>query len=199
MFTGIIEEIGRVSEASAHRLVIEAGLVLDDLSLGDSIDVSGACLTVVERSAKGFTVDLAQETLERTSLGELTEGSGVNLERALTPTARMGGHIVQGHVDGVGLITGLGGPEGDRRLTIEAPAGLARYIVEKGFIAVDGISLTVTGATGASFGIAVIPYTLEHTVLGTRRAGDRVNLEVDILAKYVERLLSGPLLRGEGD
>lgn len=194
MFTGIIEEIGRVAEASAHRLVVEAHAVLGDLSLGDSVNVSGACLTVVERSSNGFAVDLAEETLARTSLGDLTEGSGVNLERALTPTARMGGHIVQGHVDGVGVITALGGPADDTRLTIEAPADVARYIVEKGFITVDGTSLTVTGVAGAAFSIAVIPYTLEHTVLGARKTGDRVNLEVDILAKYVERLMAG---RGE--
>ena len=199
MFTGIIEEIGTVSEASAHRLVVDARIVLDDLRLGDSINVSGACLTVVERSPEGFTVDLAEETLARTSLGDLTEGSAVNLERALTPTARMGGHVVQGHVDGVGIITELGGPSHDTRMTIEAPAGLARYIVEKGFIAVEGISLTVTGTTGSAFGIAVIPYTLEHTVLGTRKAGDRVNLEADILAKYVERLVSREELDREGD
>jgi riboflavin synthase len=199
MFTGIIEEIGTVSEASAHRLVVDARIVLDDLRLGDSINVSGACLTVVERSPEGFTVDLAEETLARTSLGDLTEGSTVNLERALTPTARMGGHVVQGHVDGVGIITELGGPSHDTRMTIEAPAGLDRYIVEKGFIAVEGISLTVTGTTGSAFGIAMIPYTLEHTVLGTRKAGDRVNLEADILAKYVERLVSREESDREGD
>ena len=206
MFTGIVEEVGTVAALSPHRLSVHAPTVATDLSLGDSISVNGACLTVVERSADGFSADLAEETLARTNLGGVQAGEqpnflvalggvqagdGVNLERALMASSRMGGHIVQGHVDGVGTITSLGGTDDDTRLVVEAPPGVARYIVEKGFIAVDGISLTVTTVDGSSFGVAVVPYTREHTVLGVRKAGDRVNLEVDILAKYVERLTAG--------
>ncbi len=191
MFTGIVEEVGTVAALSPHRLSVRARTVATDLSLGDSISVNGACLTVVERSADGFSADLAEETLARTNLGGVQAGDGVNLERALLASSRMGGHIVQGHVDGVGTITSLSGTDDDTRLVVEAPPEVARYIVEKGFIAVDGISLTVTTVDGPSFGVAVVPYTREHTVLGVRKAGDRVNLEVDILAKYVERLTAG--------
>jgi riboflavin synthase len=188
MFTGIIEEVGIVTALSPHRLSVRAQTVSADLSLGDSISVNGACLTVVERSANGFSADLAEETLARTNLGRIQAGDGVNLERALLASARFGGHIVQGHVDGVGTITSFGGTAENTRLIVEAPSELARYVVEKGFIAVDGISLTVTTVDGPVFGVAVVPYTREHTVLGTRQAGDRVNLEMDILAKYIERL-----------
>ena len=191
MFTGIVEEVGTVREASPHRLVVEAGGALEGVSSGDSIAVNGVCLTVVERDAGAFAVDLSQETLERTSLGQLAPGHPVDLERALTPASRMGGHIVQGHVDGVGRIVDISGTAEARTLRVEAPESVARYIVEKGFIAVDGISLTVTAVSGATFSVAVIPYTLEHTVLGSRANGDAVNLEVDIVAKYVERLLPG--------
>jgi riboflavin synthase len=189
VFTGIVEEVGSVREASSHRLVVQASTVLEGLALGDSIAINGTCLTVTAQTAESFTVDVVEETLSRTNLGTLSAGSPVDLERALTPQSRMGGHIVQGHVDGVGTITALaGGPE-SLTLTVEAPAETARYIVEKGFIAVDGISLTVTGVSDSLFTVAVIPYTSEHTVLGSKQTGDGVNLEVDIVAKYVERLL----------
>ena len=191
LFTGIVEEVGTVREASPHRLVVQASDALEGVSPGDSIAVNGVCLTVVECSAGVFAVDLSQETLERTSLGALEAGHPVDLERALTPSSRMGGHIVQGHVDGVGRIVDISGTAEARTLRVEAPETVARYIVEKGFIAVDGISLTVTAVSGATFGVAVIPYTLEHTVLGSRASDDAVNLEVDIVAKYVERLLPG--------
>ena len=189
MFTGIVEEVGTVGEALPHRLVIRARTVLEGMAVGDSINVNGVCLTVVERTAGTFTVEVVQETLDRTSLGDLQVGHGVDLERALTPQSRMGGHIVQGHVDGVGTVVELGGPPQACVLRVDAPPAIARYIVEKGFIAVDGISLTVTGVRGTTFSVAVIPYTIEGTVLGGRKQGDRVNLEVDIVAKYVERLL----------
>ena len=189
MFTGIVEEVGSVREASPHRLVVRASTVLDGLVLGDSIAINGACLTVTAQTADSFTVDVVEETLSRTNLGTLSAGSPVDLERALTPQSRMGGHIVQGHVDGVGTITELSGDPESLRLTVEAPPETVRYIVEKGFIAVDGISLTVTGVSGSLFSVAVIPYTSEHTVLGSKQIGDGVNLEVDIVAKYVERLL----------
>ena len=196
MFTGIVEEIGAVREMSGHRLVIGATQVLTGTVLGDSISVNGACLTVVEMDGESFAIELSDETLARTSLGSLTTGDPVDLERAATPSTRLGGHIVQGHVDGVGVVREIGGQPEARVLRVEAPAEIARYIVEKGFIAVDGISLTVTGVEptdvgGAAFSVAVIPYTWEHTVLGARSTGDHVNLEVDVLAKYVESLLPG--------
>ena len=189
MFTGIVEELGTVREASANRLVIAAATVLADTRSGDSLAINGACLTVVERTDDSFAVDLSAETLARTSLGSLKAGDPVDLERALTPASRMGGHVVQGHVDGVGTVAGFDGTSAERALTVDVPADLARYIVEKGFVAVDGISLTVTEARDTAFSAAVIPYTFDHTVLRFRRAGDPVNIEVDILAKYVERLL----------
>ena len=189
MFTGIVEELGTVREASPDRLVIAAAIVLGDTKDGDSLAVNGACLTVVELTDETFAVDLSAETLARTSLGSLKPGDPVDLERALTPTTRMGGHVVQGHVDGLGTVASFGGAPAERVLSIEAPAAVARYIVEKGFVAVDGVSLTVTEARDTAFSAAVIPYTLDHTVLRFRKAGDPVNIEVDILAKYVERLM----------
>lgn len=200
MFTGIVEEVGTVRGVTTHRLFVNAANVMLDLRDGDSIAVNGACLTVVLRTPDLFAVDLSQETLQRTNLGALRPGDDVDLERALRATARLGGHIVQGHVDGVGTVVSLDGPAEARVLRVAAPprtgppggtgGDLMRYVVEKGFIAVDGISLTVTGVHENEFTVAVIPYTVEHTVLRRRRAGDAVNLEVDILAKYVERLLA---------
>lgn len=190
MFTGIVEEVGQVSGRDGYRLAIAARVVLADVKLGDSIAVNGACLTVVEFDAGQFAVDLAPETLRRTALGTAGPGAGVNLERALKASDRMGGHIVQGHVDGAGTVTGLT-PEADCYIMeIEAPDPLTRYIVEKGFIAVDGISLTVVKRTGCRFTISVIPFTMEQTNLKERAVGDAVNLEADILAKYVESLLA---------
>lgn len=189
MFTGIVEELGTVREAAASRLVVGASTVLAGTKVGDSMAVSGACLTVVELTDDTFAVELSAETLARTSLGSLKAGDPVDLERALTPASRMGGHVVQGHVDGVGTVARFDGKPEERVLSIEVPAALARYIVEKGFVAVDGISLTVTEVRDTAFSAAVIPYTFDHTVLRFREAGDPVNIEVDILAKYVERLL----------
>ena len=189
MFTGIVEEVGTIIDAPAHRLIIGADLTLGGVKVGDSINVNGTCLTIVDLTGETIAVDVVQETLDRTALGALRAGNSVNLERALTPESRMGGHIVQGHVDGVGTITEMSGSPEERTMTVQAPEELSRYIVEKGFIAVDGISLTVTGVVDVRFSIAVIPYTWEHTVLGTKSIGDPVNLEVDIVAKYVERLL----------
>ena len=190
MFTGIVEEVGRVSSRDGYRLKINAGRVLEDVKLGDSIAVNGACLTVVEFGPDGFAVDLAPETLRRTSLEQAGAGNAVNLERALAAQDRMGGHIVQGHVDATGTITGFT-PEADCYIMeVEAPESLAPYIVEKGFIAVDGISLTVVQRMGDRFTISVIPFTMQNTNLHEREIGDRVNLEADILAKYVESLLA---------
>ena len=189
MFTGIVEEVGRVAELDNYRFVIQAKKVLEDVKVGDSISVNGACLTVVEFDAGSFAVDLAPETLRRTSLGQIAQGGAVNLERALLASDRMGGHIVQGHVDATGAVTGLT-PEADCYIIeIEAPAQLTPYIVEKGFIAVDGISLTVVQRTEQRFTISVIPFTMENTNLSQRAVGESVNLEADILAKYVESLL----------
>ena len=190
MFTGIVEEVGQVASLSDYRLVVRAETVLEDAHVGDSISVNGACLTVVEFDAGSFAVDLAPETLRRTSLGQVGPGSAVNLERALAAHDRMGGHIVQGHVDSTGDITAIT-PEADCFiLEIESPASLAPYIVEKGFIAVDGISLTVVQSAELRFTISVIPFTMQHTNLRERGVGDKVNLEADILAKYVESLLA---------
>ena len=189
MFTGIVEEVGRVASLTDYRLVINARQTLEDVKLGDSIAVNGACLTVVEFDGDRFAVDLAPETLRRTSLGQAGSGAAVNLERALAANGRMGGHIVQGHVDGTGVITGLT-PEADCYIIeIEAPESLAPYIVEKGFIAVDGISLTVVQKAVRRFTISVIPFTMQNTNLEERAVGDKLNLEADILAKYVESLL----------
>ncbi len=190
MFTGIVEEVGRVFSRDGYKLKINAGRVLEDVKLGDSIAVNGACLTVVEFGTDGFAVDLAPETLRRTSLEQADTGSAVNLERALAAHDRMGGHIVQGHVDATGMITGFT-PEADCYIVeVEVPESLAPYIVEKGFIAVDGISLTVVQRLERRFTISVIPFTMQNTNLHEREIGDRVNLEADILAKYVESLLS---------
>ena len=190
MFTGIVEEVGQVASLSDYRLVLQAETVLEDVHVGDSISVNGACLTVVEFDADSFAVDLAPETLRRTSLGQVGPGSAVNLERALAAHDRMGGHIVQGHVDGTGDITAIT-PEADCFiLEIETPASLTPYIVEKGFIAVDGISLTVVQSAELRFTISIIPFTMQHTNLREREVGDKVNLEADILAKYVESLLA---------
>ena len=189
MFTGIVEEVGQVASLTDYRLVINARQTLEDVSLGDSIAVNGACLTVVEFDGESFAVDLAPETLRRTSLGQAGPGAAVNLERALAANGRMGGHIVQGHVDGTGVITGLT-PEADCYIMeIDAPESLAPYIVEKGFIAVDGISLTVVQRAVRRFTISVIPFTMQNTNLEERAVGDKLNLEADILAKYVESLL----------
>ncbi len=194
MFTGIVEEVGRVQalevRAQGSRLRFEAARVVEDLREGDSVAVSGVCLTAAQIEAGGFWADVSRETLERSTLGEARGGTRVNLERALRAGGRLGGHIVQGHVDGTGVVRVMeerGG--GDWWLEVEAPAELARYLVFKGSVAVDGISLTVARVDGPVFAVAVIPHTWAHTTLKDARPGVRVNLETDILAKYVERLL----------
>ncbi len=195
MFTGIIEEVGVVAKISENAMTVRASKVMEDMKLGDSIAVNGACLTAVsfgengERGGHEFSVDLSPETMRRTALGDLSPGRPVNLERALLASDRMGGHIVQGHVDGTGRVVSTK-PEGDSVIfRVRVPKRLERYIVEKGFVAVDGISLTVVKRGASSFTLAVIPYTLNNTNLASLSVGDRVNLEADILAKYVESLL----------
>ena len=190
MFTGIVVEKGKVLDASEESLVIEGWLALEGAQIGDSIAVNGACLTITTMSEGRFAVDVTPETLRRTNLGDLRVGSAVNLEPSLAYGGKVGGHLVQGHVDAVGVVAEIT-PEGNSRLmTIAAPREIMRYVVEKGYVAVDGISLTVAALTDAQFTVAVIPYTDEHTTLGERGVGDRVNLEADILAKYTERLLT---------
>ena len=197
MFTGIVEEVGVVAQISGNAMTVRASKVTEDLKLGDSIAVNGACLTAIRFTGSEFSVDLSPETMRRTSLGQLSEGRPVNLERALLVSDRMGGHIVQGHVDGTGRIMSTK-PEGDSIIfRIRVPKRLDRYIVEKGFVAVDGISLTVVKRGASSFTLAVIPYTLNNTNLVSLSVGERVNLEADILAKYVESLLDR--LSGAGD
>ncbi len=190
MFTGIIEEVGTVTGLEGQRLTIAAGTVLEDVKLGDSIAVNGACLTVVDFEPSRFSVELAPETLKRTSFGSWAPGRQVNLERPLAVSDRLGGHIVQGHVDATGRITSLK-PDGECVIfRVASPIRLMPYIVEKGFVAVDGISLTVVKVGASSFSLSVIPYTLTKTNLQNQAKGGRVNLEVDIVAKYVESLLA---------
>lgn len=196
MFTGIVEQVGTVT-AIKHPdgvggdavLTIQGTLVTSDAALGDSISVSGVCLTVTSLPGQSFTADVMPESLERTCLGDLVPGSQVNLERAVRADGRLGGHIVQGHVDGVATLRSRApGPRWDD-LVFDAPAELTRYVAEKGSIAVHGVSLTVTSVTATTFGVSLIPTTLEATTLGDLLPGAQVNIEVDVLAKYVERLL----------
>ncbi len=191
MFTGIVEEVGNIKSADPAKLVVEASTVLEDAKIGDSICLNGTCLTVTSRDDKSFAVDVVPETLRRTNLGELHAGDPVNLERSLPANGRFGGHIVQGHVDATGSVKDIS-LDGDAWLvTFEAPTSVMRYVVEKGFIAVDGTSLTVVKCDNISFVVTIIPHTRENTVFADRKAGDTVNLEVDLIAKYVERLSSG--------
>ncbi|MGN9780141.1 riboflavin synthase [Nonomuraea sp. ZG12] len=193
MFTGIIEEKGEVvavePAGDSARLSVRGPIVTSDARHGDSIAVNGVCLTVVEVRGDVFTVDVIKESLDRSSLGALAEGSAVNLERAVRADQRLGGHIVQGHVDGTAVL--LSREPGDNwdNLRFSLPAELSRYVAEKGSIAIDGISLTVTTVDDGSFGVSLIPTTLKLTTMGERQVDDLVNIEVDVIAKYVERLV----------
>jgi len=196
MFTGIIQAIGKVETRQDRggdaRLRVATGkLDLSDVALGDSIAVSGVCLTAVELTGDGFWADVSGETLSRTTLGALRPGDPVNLEKALTPTTRLGGHLVSGHVDGVGRVAERRPEARSVRFVIEAPRELARYIAEKGSIAVDGVSLTVNRVDGARFDLNIVPHTLAETTLDRFAPGRPVNLEVDVIARYLERLLLG--------
>ena len=196
MFTGIIQSIGKISQIQPKggdfRLTISTGkLPLADVKVGDSIAVSGVCLTAVELGDRGFSADVSRETLSRTTLGMLKPGSSVNLELALTPTTRIGGHIVSGHVDGVGKVVQRTADARSVRFVIEATANLAKYIAEKGSICVDGVSLTVNGVDGKRFDLNIVPHTLAETTMEEFQPGRKVNLEVDLLARYLERLLLG--------
>ena len=194
MFTGIIQHVGRVKSlrrrGDTALLEVLAPRLGTELRSGDSVAVNGACLTVTGRDGKGFRADLSRETLERSNLGNLSSGDSINLELPLLPTARLGGHFVQGHVDAVAEVVGIEKQQAFALFRFSLPAGMRAYVVEKGSIAVDGISLTVSGLEKSFFEVAIIPHTLEHTNLSRRKPGDRVNLECDILAKYVEASLS---------
>jgi riboflavin synthase len=192
MFTGIVEERGVVREVSPARLAVDCRSVTADAGVGASVAVNGVCLTVVERSEERLAFDLSEETLRRTSFARLNAGDAVNLERPLTLVSRLGGHLVQGHVDGVGEVTALErSADGGAWITVRAPQDLLRYLVEKGSVCVDGISLTVAAREADAFSVALIPHTMDVTTLGSARVGDPVNLEVDVIAKYVEALLGG--------
>jgi len=188
LFTGIVEEVGKVISAQPGRLAIGASQVLPGMELGQSIAVNGACLTITDCNATSFSVDIMPETLGRTNIGLLSVGDMVNLERPLVLGGQLGGHLVQGHVDATGGVESIIWDGVAMLVRVEAPAEVMRYVVEKGFIAVDGISLTVVARDASSLQLSVVEYTRTHTVLGSRRVGDLVNLEVDIIAKYVEQL-----------
>ena len=195
MFTGLIEEVGRVLERKGSRLVVGARLVLDDATEGASIAVNGVCLTVVERASDRIRFDLGPETLARTALADLTQGDRVNLERPLRLGGLVGGHLVQGHVDGVGLVAQLTREGDTARLRVRCQdAALAALLIPQGSVAVDGVSLTVASLDGSAFEIMLIPHTLGQTTLGALEPGERVNLEMDMIGKYVQRALA---VRGE--
>lgn len=193
MFTGIIEEIGTVASiqrgAKSSRLTIKGKLIFEDMHIGDSIAVNGVCLTVTEKSENTFTADVMAETLRRSSLSNLSSGSRVNLERAMAADGRFGGHIVSGHIDGTGEIAGMDREDNAVWVTVKAPPALLRYIIEKGSIAIDGISLTVAYVDNQCFKVSLIPHTAGHTTLLDKKSGDVVNLENDIVGKYVDKLL----------
>ncbi len=201
MFTGIIQSIGQIRQREPQggdvRLFIDVGqLTLDGVQLGDSIAVNGVCLTVVALTETGFAADVSRETLGLTTLGALVPQDRVNLERSLTLAAPLGGHLVSGHVDGIGTVIERQLDARSVRLRIQAPAGLARYIARKGSIAVDGVSLTVNAVEGAIFAVNIVPHTLQKTIIGDYRTGMRVNLEVDLIARYLERLMLGEQSEG---
>lgn len=189
MFTGIVQETGKVVSAGRESLVIAADKMLKGMASGGSIAVNGTCLTVTEFNSSSFSVDVTPETLRRTNLGMLRAGEMVNLERPLGLGGELGGHLVQGHVDGIGKLTAITPEAGALLVTFEAPAEIMRYVVEKGFIAVDGISLTVVDRGTGYFRVSVVDYTKKNTNLINRKVGDVVNLEIDIIAKYVEQLV----------
>lgn len=193
MFTGIIEEIGVIKKitkgVNSEKLLIQCNKVLEETKLGDSICTNGVCLTVTDINDHSFQADVMTETLLRSNLGNLTLGSEVNLERALTLSSRLGGHIVSGHIDGVGKIVSLKRIDNSIEVSIEAKLSILKYIIEKGSITIDGISLTVTYVDNKAFKVCIIPHTGENTILLKKKVGESVNLECDILGKYVERLL----------
>ncbi|MEW6377101.1 MAG: riboflavin synthase [Thermodesulfobacteriota bacterium] len=202
MFTGIIEDKGKVLRVEYRgqekRLTLELPIHLTDLQLGDSISINGVCMTIVEKKGQSVGLDMSSETLQKTILGELKEGERVNVERPLKLADRLGGHIVTGHIDGIGVITEKRKEREFLNLRIRIPRSVSRYVVQKGSIAIDGISLTVNEYQGEEIQMTLIPYTLEKTTLIDKRVGDRVNVEADILGKYVEKLLTRREGKSEG-
>jgi riboflavin synthase len=196
MFTGIIEEIGKIQDIrkgkDSAEVVVQAGTVLKDIHLGESIAVNGVCLTVTSFSQSIFTADVMHETLNRSSLGSLHTGSPVNLERAMSANGRFGGHIVSGHIDGIGTIFAVAIDDNAVWYTVKTSPSILKYTIEKGSIAMDGISLTVAKVDAESFSVSIIPHTAAQTILSEKRVGDTVNLENDCIGKYVERLLNAP-------
>lgn len=194
MFTGIIEEIGKIEEISKHgrnlKLRVKAPKILTDLKVGDSMNINGACQTVIATDGNSFTVEAVEETLRKTNLGELKRNDAVNLERAVRLSDRIGGHLVTGHIDCVGEIKSIAKKEGSFLYEFELPEKYVAYLVEKGSVAVDGISLTVVEVKENSFTISIIPFTLENTTLGKKKLGDLVNIETDLIGKYVEKILT---------
>jgi riboflavin synthase len=195
MFSGIVEEVGKISSYDLSRMTVQATSVLADLRVSDSISVAGVCLTVIERGEGYFVVDTVPETVHRSNFKDLKSGDGVNLERALALGDRIGGHMVQGHVDGRGVLQSMEKDGNSINVRINCGSDVLKYVVEKGFVTVDGASLTVTEVDDAGFGLAIIPFTLENTTLNERNVGDAVNIEVDVTAKYVEKLVT-PHLEG---
>ena len=192
MFTGIVEERGRVETMGGGRLVVDAHTVVRDSEVGASVSVNGVCLTVVERTDTSLRFDLSEQTLERTCLGDLRPGDPVNLERPVTLVARLGGHLMQGHVDGVGQVTRVEvDGSGGARVSIRVPGELSRYVVERGSIAIDGVSLTIAAVDDDEITVALIPHTLAVTTLGLAAPGRRLNVEADVIARYVERSMEG--------
>lgn len=193
MFTGIIEEVGEVASlkeiSGGLRIAIRASMVLQDMKIGDSININGACHTLVEKTCETLTVEVVGETIDKTTMGELKPGGWVNLERALRANGRWGGHFVQGHVNGVGRIRRCYPRGKNYYLEVQIPAPLMRYVLQEGSIALDGISLTVARLHSDAVGMSIIPHTVRSTTLEIKRSGDRINIEVDILAKYIEKLL----------
>ncbi len=195
MFTGIIEEIGTVANiergAKSSRITISAERIFDDLKIGDSVSVNGMCATAAEISGNTFTADIMAESMRRTNLGDLKKGSRVNLERAMQLNGRFGGHIVSGHIDGTGVIISQRREDNAVWLTVGAPENIMRYIIEKGSVAIDGVSLTVASVYSDAFAVSLIPHTAEETTLLSKRTGEKVNLECDIVGKYIERFTPG--------
>ncbi len=203
MFTGIIQAVGAVKQLQKQGgdvllQITCAAFDFEQIALGDSIAVNGVCLTVVQKSGDGFGADVSVETLEHTSLKQLASGAPVNLECAATPTTPLGGHLVSGHVDGVGEIVALREEARSTRYAVRVPAELAKYIAKKGSVCIDGVSLTVNDVSGAEFGINIIPHTQQHTIFAQYRKGSAVNIEVDVIARYVERLLLGERAAEQG-
>ena len=189
MFSGIVEEVGRVVSFDGARITVSAGKVLEDLAVSDSIALAGTCLTVVERGEDSFTVEVVPETLQRTNLGVLKPGAGINLEGSLAWGERVGGHMVQGHIDCVVTVESIVREGNSRIVRFEAPERIMRYVVEKGFVSLDGVSMTVVHRDDRSFSVAIIPFTWDNTTFNERGTGTGLNLEVDVTAKYIEQLI----------